>query len=240
MRDPAENTWTLLDPAPVDPDLVPPAPSDALSRPTVDGLLPAGLSLWPRGAAWGTPDGIAARDDTALAGLTRALLAPFADLYGRAWRLTEESRASTLVSSLEDWEADYSLPDPCLAEDPSTSARRAALLARVRGNAVITPQDFVRLAHDIGFEIAIEEPSVFECGFSECGGEHTVGDRRQEAFWVVHVYNLAVDYFITGESEAGHDPLFLITGIERLQCLFRRLVPAWTQPVYVIHEDTEI
>lgn len=168
------------------------------------------------------------------------MLAPFAELYGRAWRLTEESRATTLVASLADWEADHGLPDPCLAEDPSTAARRAALLARVRGNAVITPQDFVRLAHDIGFEIAIEEPAMFECGFSECGGEHSVGDRRQEAFWVVHVYNLAVDYFTVGESECGFDPLFFIGAIERLQCLFDRLKPGWTRPVYLVHEDAQI
>ena len=235
MRDPGLNTWTVYEPSADGSDLLPPAPFDALADPSVDDLLPAGLSLWPRGAAWGTPDGRAASIDTDLAGFTRALLAPFADLYRRAWLLTQESRALTLVYSLTDWEADFGLPDAC-SPSASEAARRRALLSRVRSSATITPQDFIQLARQEGFDIAIEEPAMFECGFSECGGAHTVGDPRQEVFWIVHVYGLAVDYFRCGESECGLDPLFEIIGLDRLKCLFARLHPGWTQPVYLIHE----
>lgn len=237
MRDPGRNTWTVYEPAADGSDLLPPAPFDALTDPSVEDLLPAGLSFWPRGAAWGTPDGQAAGTDTVLAGFTRALLSPFADLYRRAWLLTQESRALTLVDSLPDWEADYGLPDAC-SPDPAEAARRRALLTRVRAVATITPQDFIQLARQEGFDIAIEEPAQFECGFSECGGAHTVGDRLQEVYWIVHVYGLAVDYFRCGESECGHDPLFAVAEVERLQCLFARLAPGWTQPVYVVHEQT--
>lgn len=235
MRDPGRNTWTFYEAAADGSDLLPPAPFDALTDPGVEDLLPAGLSLWPRGAAWGTPDGQAAGTDTVLAGFTRALLSPFADLYRRAWLLTRESRALTLVDSLPDWEADYGLPDAC-SPDPAEAARRRALLTRVRAVATITPQDFIQLARQEGFDIAIEEPAQFECGFSECGGAHTVGDRLQEVYWIVHVYGLAVDYFRCGESECGHDPLFAVAEVERLQCLFARLAPGWTQPVYSIYE----
>ncbi|WAC26440.1 putative phage tail protein [Ancylobacter sp. SL191] len=236
MRDPGLNTWTYYEPVTPGGDTLPPVPGDALSNPSVEDLLPAGLALWPRGPVWGTPDGMAAGTDTVLARFTRVLVAPFRDLCVRGWSLVLESTATTMDASLPAWEADYGLPDACTAADQSTAGRKATVQARVRGNAVITPQDFVRLAYDRGFDIAIEEPDIFECGFSECGGEHTTGDPLQEVYWIVHVYGLAVDYFICGESECGFDPLFQIADIERLQCLFRQLYPGWTQPVYVVEE----
>lgn len=219
MRDSGRNTWTYYEPASDAAEVLPPAPWDALANPTVEDLLPGGLALWPRGAAWGSPDGMAAPTTSVLARFTKALLGGFADLYARLYGITQESRAVTLVDSLADWEADYGLPDGCspaLTED----GRKRALVARVRSSATITPQDFIQLARLEGFDIAIEEPAVFECGFSECGGQHTVGDVRQEVFWVVHVYGVADDG----------------TGIDRLRCLFSRLYPAWTQPVYALHE----
>ncbi|GGF56793.1 hypothetical protein GCM10007301_15600 [Azorhizobium oxalatiphilum] len=236
MRDPAFNTRTEYE-APTEPsEVLPPAPWDALARPEIDDLLPGGLALWPRGAAWGSPDGAARDTGSVLANFTRVLLGPFRDLYARAFGITLESRVLTLENSLADWEADYGLPDACSPTD-SLSGRRRTLLSRVRSVATITPQDFVRLAQAEGFDIVIEEPATFECGFSECGGEHTLGDPIQEVYWIVHIYDLAIDYFTCGESECGHDPLFETVGVERLQCLFGRLFPAWTQPVYVLHEN---
>ncbi|MEP9378378.1 hypothetical protein ABLE91_16805 [Aquabacter sp. CN5-332] len=236
MRDSGLNTWTYYEPPAEGEEVLPPAPWDALADPSVEDLLPGGLALWPRGAAWGTPDGMAASTDSLLADFTRAMLAPFADLYRRAYGITQESRVLTLSYSLADWEADYGLPDECAAPGGGFAARLRAVLTRYRAVAVIRPQDFIRLARQEGFNTAIEEPAQFECGFSECGGEHTLGDVKQEVYWIVHVYDLAVDYFRVGESECGFDPLFEIIGIERLQCIFRRLYPGWTQPVYVIHE----
>ncbi len=236
MRDPGTNTWTFYEPPSEDGEEMPPAPGDALSNATMEDLLSSGLALWPRGAAWGSPDGMASGTTTVLARFTRALLAPFAELYTRLYLITNESRALTLIDSLPDWEADYGRPSKCSAAGATTASRRQALISKVRSSATITPQDFIQIAHDEGFNVAIEEPAVFECGFSECGGEHTTGGRLQEVFWIVHVYDLAVDYFIIGESELGFDRLFQIADADRLQCLFSGLFPGWTQPVYVIHE----
>ncbi len=234
MRNTAANTWTYyIEPENIG-EVLPPFPGDALSQPSVDDLLPSGLSLWPRGAAWGTPDGMAADQGSVLAQFTRALLGPFTELYARLYAITNESRALTLIDSLDDWERDFGLPNECSVSSQSTASRRQALISKVRSTATITPQDYIQLAFDEGFEIAIEEPVVFECGFSECGGDHTTGSVLQEVYWIVHVEGLAIDYFVVGESELGFDQLFSVTGAERLQCLFSELYPGWTQPVYVV------
>src|SRR5438552_2151375 len=80
---------------------------DALSQPSNDDLVSAGLSFWPVGAAWGSPDGEAVSLDGSLARFTRVLLSPFAFLYGRAWQLVTESSVQGVNETLDEWEADY-------------------------------------------------------------------------------------------------------------------------------------
>lgn len=206
-------------------------PYDVLSAPNNDTLLGAGLSFWPPGAAFGSPDGQAISFQSVLAGFTRVLLSPLEYLYARAYRLALESIPAFADELLPEWEAEYGLPDNCVTGETSRAERLRALETKVASVANITPGDFIRLAAAYGFEISIEEPAVFECGFSECGGEHAVGDFRQEAYWIVRVTDPAVDYFRCGESECGVDPLFDLGDAERLMCILRRAAPAWTIPV---------
>lgn len=236
MRDPGLNTRTVFEPGLAPSELIPPAPGDALTDPAVEDLLPGAMGLYPRGAAWGTPDGQASSLDTRLAGVMRIFLAIFGTLYARAWGITVESRAITLVDSLTDWESDFGLPEECSAFGQSIAGRKAALLSKVRSTATITPQDYVQLARQAGYAIEIEEPATFECGFSECGGEHTPGSVLQQVYWIVHVYDLAIDYFLIGESEVSEDRLFEVRAADGLECLFDGIHPAWTRPVFVYHD----
>jgi uncharacterized protein YmfQ (DUF2313 family) len=230
MRDPGLNTVTTAASAGVSlPQIA--EPLDALSNPSVEDLLTPGLALWPRGAIWGTPDNEAPRRDTVIANLTRVLLTPFARLYARFWQVTREAFSATVGETLESWEVDYGLPDPCFPGDASRAERLARLQAKVAVAATITPADFVRLALSYGFEIEIEEPAVFECGFSECGGEHTTGDWHQEIYWIVRVTDLSVYFFEAGEGELASDPLFSFGDAESLLCILKRIAPAWTIPV---------
>ncbi|WP_414901202.1 hypothetical protein [Rhizobium cremeum] len=207
------------------------APSDALTAPESDDLIGAALSFWPQGAAWGTPDGQAMSLASVLARFTRVLIDPFAWLYARAWRLARESTVAGVDELLPEWEADYGLPDNCVTGETSRAERLRALEAKVRAVAVSTPGDFIALAARYGFSITITEPVIFECGFSECGGEHETGAPEEECYWLVHVADLAIDYFECGFSECGHDPLFDLGDAERLMCILRRLAPAWTIPI---------
>ncbi len=229
-RDPGLNTVTTA--ATALADVTPVAPAwDSLSSPQSDTLVSAGLSFWPPGAAFGSPDGQAISLASVLARFTRVLLQPFEFLYGRAYKLATETLPGNADELLPEWELEYGLPDNCVTGETSRAEQLRALETKVASIAIITPGDFIRLAATYGFEITIEEPAVFECGFSECGGEHTVGDFRQEVYWLVSIADLAIDYFRCGESECGLDPLFDLGEAERLMCILRRIAPAWTIPL---------
>nr|WP_295465183.1 putative phage tail protein [Mesorhizobium sp.] len=230
MRDPGLNTRTsVATPDDVARSLSP--PWDVLAAPVVEDLLPSAMNFWPRGAAFGTPDWVAAEADSNWARLMRALLAPFVELYQRSFLLARESTPALLSETLDQWETEYGLPEPCVTTAQSRAERLAFLAAKVNAAPLITPGDFIRIAAEYGFSIEIEEPAIFECGFSEVGGEHTVGDWRQEVYWIVKVDDLAVYYFTTGESELAADPLFSFGDAEQLLCILRRLAPGWTVPI---------
>lgn len=206
---------------------------DALSDPAVADMEPAGQSLWPCGAAWGTPDSAAMDPNSVIAGLTRALLAPFGDLYRRAWRIVEESRVATIVDSLADWETEYGLPDPCVSEPQDDAARRTILAERVRAEGIITPEDFVRLAARLGYVVALEEPKAFECGVSTCASDDEPTDVALDQQFLIRLHDIPVTQFEAGIGEAGTDRL-LDFDIGSIVCVIRRLAPGWTLPFFDI------
>jgi len=229
-RDPGRHTVTLV-PADVVTTIAVRRPDDALANPDNDTLIGAALAMWPQGAAWGTPDGVALSTTSVLARLTRAVLDPWVTLYRRAWLLASEATVDGVSALLDEWEADYGLPGSCFEDAQTTGERLSALAAKVLGAKVTTPAEFVLLAYQYGFEVAIEEPCIFECGFSEVGGEHECGAAEDEVYFIVRVRNLRVDYFRTGESEVGYDPLFSLGNSAKLLCIIREVAPAWTIPV---------
>ena len=229
-RDPGLNTVTTQ-PSNAGEIVAVSAPYDALANPSNDDLIGAAMAMLPQGPAWGSPDGQAASLASNLAGLMRVLVDSYQWLYQRIWKLARNASVQGVDELLPEWEAEYGLPDNCVVGQTSVAERLRALATKVNSQAVITPGDFIRIAATYGFTIWIEEPAVFECGFSECGGEHATGDVRQECYWVVVATDLAIDFFTCGESECGYDPLFDLGDGERLLCILRRLAPAWTEPV---------
>jgi uncharacterized protein YmfQ (DUF2313 family) len=207
------------------------APYDALADPSNDDLITSALSFWPQGSAWGSPDGQSVSLSSNLAKFTRVLLDGFVWLYARAFRLAQEGSVQGVSELLPDWETEYGLPEDCFIGDQDTAQRLRELARKVRADAINHPGQFVRLAFDFGFEIEIEEPAIFECGFSEAGGYHTVGPSHEETYWIVRVKDAGLSYFEAGSGECGYDPLFSFGVAEQLLCLFRKLAPAWTLPV---------
>lgn len=228
----------------------PPLPdqSDALADPA-DEVVAQGLyGLLPAGPAWRTPDNTAFDENSRLGGFLRGLAGDMADLYRRLFGTGMESTASTLDQSLDDWEIEFGLPDPCLGPEPSRDMRLRFLLAKVRSTGTITPGDFIWLAAGLGYEVEIEEPVPFECGQSEIGAWHEVAgggyelgeptlimqgaEHAVEFDWIVRIKNVAVIYFECGLSQCGADALTEFGRAEDLECLFRSLAPAWTRPIF--------
>jgi uncharacterized protein YmfQ (DUF2313 family) len=207
---------------------------DALSRPADADIAGSLYELLPRGPAWATPDLEAFDTKTRLAGYLRGLAGQITALYRRIFDLSQESTAVTLAESLEDWELEYGLPDPCFGENQTFEKRLRALILRIRGAGVITPLDYVELARSAGYTILIEEPHPFEAGVSGAGDVYweIAGREEIEYFWIVRVPNVAVDYFFAGESEAGVTPLLELSLPDDLICLFRALSPAWTRVIF--------
>lgn len=229
-RSSAFNTITR-DPAAAAGTISVAAPVDALSAPSNDDLITSALTMLPQGPAWGTPDGEAMPLTHLLARFTRVLVDSFVWLYARAFGLAREAFSQGASELLPEWEADYGLPEACFTGDQTTAQRLSALGRKVRADAINHPDDFIRLALDYGFEIEIEEPAMFECGFSECAGRHTVGSYIQETYWIVRVRDAGISYFECGVSECGYDPLFSLGAAEEILCLLRKMAPAWTLPV---------
>lgn len=206
-------------------------PTDALAAPDSDSLISAGLAFWPPGAAWGSPDGQAVSLSSNLARFTRVLLSPFEWLHARAFRLALEGNVQTVSELLPDWERDHGLPEACFTGEQTATQRLTALRRKVMAEPLSHPQDFVRVAADFGFTIEIEEPNIFECGGSECGGHHEAGAASEEAYLIVRVRDSAETFFEIGASECGADRLYDLVGSSGVLCFLRQELPGWVVAV---------
>lgn len=166
-----------------------------------------------------------------LALFTRVLLSPFEWLYARAFWLALEGSAQTVSELLPDWESDHGLPEACFTGEQTATQRLTALRRKVMAEPLAHPEDFVRVAADFGFMVEIEEPNIFECGGSECGGFHETGAAVQEAYLVVRVKNSAETYFEIGSSECGVDRLYDLVGSSDVLCFLRQELPGWVVAV---------
>jgi uncharacterized protein YmfQ (DUF2313 family) len=204
---------------------------DALSHPDLDEITRSLTGLLPPGAAWRTPDASSFEEGSHLGLLWRAIATQFCELYSRVFDLSSDSTASTIVNGLADWESEFGLPDPCFGENQSRQQRLRSLLLKVRSAATLTVHDFIALAASAGYEITIHEPMSFACGESGCGNIDQMGG-DQEFYWIVRVVGVPIDYFECGISECGIDHLTDFGAASDLECLFRRIAPGWTRPIF--------
>ncbi|MER8403556.1 DUF2313 domain-containing protein [Mesorhizobium sp. M1307] len=234
-RYPGEDELAFFHFAPDDPFIGAPPQGDVLSDPSDEageGFLTA---LLPKGAAWGTPDNQALDPLSVLSRFWRAVGSAFADAYRALFGVALESTAVTLVTSLDDWEIEYGLPDPCLGPDQTIDSRMRSLLLKIRSGGTITPADFIKLAADAGYAISIEEPTPFRAGASTCGGPEAIaGGEVVEYVWIVSVPGVSVEFFRAGDGRAGETPLGRLGLPDDLICLFNALKPAWTTIVFSV------
>lgn len=216
--------------------VVPPAIGDALSNPQGDALLDAVLASTPRGPVWGTDeqgDGRGASPEQLK--VWRAIGRAFAGFYSWAWEAATQAFPSAITFSVEDWERELGLPDPCAGEITGTEARKLAIRARLAAIGGASPAYFVCVARAAGFDITIEEPTGFECGASECGGPDECVATDPEQIWIVRPEEYRMFEFECGagggELGEGGTRLVDYTDIIGLECVLRRVSPVHTQLV---------
>jgi len=211
----------------------PPSVGDRLSAPAQEDLLPQVIATAPRGVIWGTDE---ASDGTGASPVMRkvwtAMAGWMADLYKAAFDTAVQCFPSGITFSLEDWEAEYGLPDPCTSPDSGVQGRINAVRARFGAQGGSSPAYFVCLAASIGYEVSITEPSDFICDVSECDGDDTVVNVNGHHEWVVRLNGLGDTWFYCDEGECDDTPLEGFAVAADLECVFRRLAPLHTTVVF--------
>jgi uncharacterized protein YmfQ (DUF2313 family) len=223
------------------PPGTPPQFSDALTAPSGEQLLPSILAQTPRGAAWRTDDVQDADHNSFQHRFWRAAADPVADLYAKLWKLAFASTACTLSGpedpandALEDWEAEFGLPDACTAFANLTVAQRKLILRQKIAQAEIvawggqSANYFICLAATLGYQITIAEYRPFRCGQARCGW-HQAGGPNNEVFWQVFIRTPSINYFHCGKGMCGRDPLGSFGRHLDLECLLNQWKPAHTQ-----------
>lgn len=187
-------------------------------------LLPTG-PVWPR-----DPDGVLSRTVRGLTGVHH-------HAWNRVRDMLDESDPRTTYETIDMWETDCGLPDPCL-DDPPTAieARRAAVIAKRQMGGVTTPVDFIELAAILGYEIEIEEFRPFRA-WSPCNaainpdfGTDMAGTKLARIAWAhcwrVRVLNDRAIWWMRCDSACT---AFIRDWAQGdLECVFERIKPAHT------------
>jgi uncharacterized protein YmfQ (DUF2313 family) len=229
-------------PAPIvcAPPPAPPRPfADALTAPTAGQLLPSIIAQTPRGPAWRTDETQDADDNSFQHRFWTAVATPVAWLYGKLWKLALASTACTLSGpedpdndALEDWEAEWGLPDPCTAFETFPVAQRKIILrSKIMDQGGQSIAYFTCLAASLGYSITVDEYIPFRCGVGRCGKDG-IGLAINEVFWRVNITTPTVSYFRCGQGRCGLTPLGAFGRHLDLECMLDKWKPAHTQIVF--------
>jgi uncharacterized protein YmfQ (DUF2313 family) len=122
------------------------------------------LALLPTGQAWPRDPG-----STLVRGIM-GLAQYYGFVDGRAADLLErESDPRQTIELLTDWERNWGLPDPCVAEPLTIGDRRTALMQKMTLLGAQSRQFFIDVAKQLGYDITISEYAPFMAGVSNVG-----------------------------------------------------------------------
>ena len=173
-------------------------------------------ALLPPGAAWPREDG------QTLTEFLHALAEEFARIDGRASDIIREMDPRTVIEMLTDWERAYGLPDPCTQAADTIPERINVLYEKVIRVGDQSPQYFIDVAAQLGFEITITEFFPFTVG--SLANELLYGQAWRFA-WRVNAPAETVTLF---DMRSGVDEPLRDWGNEILECVISRLKPAHT------------
>lgn len=211
----------------------PPSILDTLADPSPEIMQGAVIALAPRGPAWGTDeagDGVGASPEQAR--YWRRIGVAFGDLFRFAFSSAAQAHPSAITISLEEWERELGLPDPCSAGLGSVEARIRAIRLKHAAVGGASPAYFICLARSAGYEITIEEPDSFVCDLSECDGDEYVAAVDLRTFWIVTPAGVQETWFRPDEGECDFDPLEGFVPLLELECLLRSVAPLHTRLIF--------
>ncbi len=153
-------------------------------------------------------------------GLIRAIAREFALEDDLVDSLMNEASPLTASITLEEWEADFGLPDCDHQHATTLQERRAAVHEKRTRVGSLNPNAIVALAKKLGYDAEIIERRPFVTGLSRCGDR--LGRATSRFWWSVRVYEARITRFRTGMSRAG-EKLMGIARAEDLVCVLERI-----------------
>lgn len=179
--------------------------------------------LPPRGLAWTRQFG------SVFQGFWKVLADALAAVHARAAVLSErEAFPPTSIELLPDWEQVLGLPDPCLPTPSTTSARQAAVAARLAATGGQSVPYFEQLATNLGGTIGVTEFAPFRLGVNAF--TQPLYSAAGAYCWEVELVDAAVFYLDFGVSGLGEP--FWQFGNQPVQCEIARLAPAHTKVTF--------
>lgn len=177
-------------------------------------------ALLPRGLLW---DSLVENE---LGQILQAEAEELARVDARADDLINEADPRTAFELLPEWEQDYALPDPCLADGLTLERRLEILYAKVTSQGGQSRPFFIELAASLGYTVTITEFDPFTVASTV--DESLYGDNWQFA-WQVNAPSETIDY-LTVASDVS--TALASWGNERLKCAITRLKPAHTHVLF--------
>lgn len=178
-------------------------------------LLPEGFA-WPRAA------------ESTLMRVVRGLAGTFAELHDVTGHAIVEWQPHSTHTRLPEWEAATGLPDPCFGAGQPTEARRARLLARLRGAVGAYPDSspaatgaIEALCASLGLTVQVRYNTPFRVGRDRCGRRLGLLDGRLNI-----IVQGAGDTFRVGHNRVGDRLVDRPAEAAVLACALERFIPA--------------
>jgi uncharacterized protein YmfQ (DUF2313 family) len=179
--------------------------------------------LPPRGAAWTRLLG------SVFQGFWQVIADTFAAVHARAAVLAnQESFPPNSVALLSRWETVLGLPDPCLPTPAATTARQAAVAARLAATGGQSVPYYQGIAATLNATIAVTEFAPFRWGVNTWGQPFYTASWAY--IWEVTLVDSAQFLFDWGVSSWGEP--YWQSGLPAVQCEIQRLAPAHTEVLF--------
>jgi uncharacterized protein YmfQ (DUF2313 family) len=145
--------------------------------------------------------------------------------------MLKEADPRTCYETIDMWETDCGLPDPCIEPPPSTlEARRNAIVAKRQSGSTTHPQEFIDLAALLGYTIDIIEFRPFRA-WSPCNAWLNPDGMRWAHCWIVTVHETqAPEFWFRTDSPCT--AFIREFDTNSLECTFTNIQPAHTEIIF--------